>query len=396
MKRILCVLPIPYHHDWNFWIRDAGLTVLTLREMGYDAWLVVLGDATTDTSNRPVMAVSVEDLRQPEWWKKQRPDAVVLSTGSGPRYDAVRKGALSATPRVVERLDTDGGRSYRLYPRENFITSTGSYLDCLPAPIRWLAPAVAAVRTALLYTFPALLDVRMVETMRQLPAVMAESPMAVERMQKMFETFSGKKHRVAMIPHPVNEDVLRFDDSPRMNQVISVGRWESYQKDYPMLRKVLQGFLERHPDWTAVVVGSGAPEADSASSNQREEWLKQVTFHSRLSHEKLALEYNCSKIYLMVSRHESFCIAAAEALCCGCSVVGSSAVPTSHFFAQAQSGRVATPRSSAAFLKALDEEVISWSDGERMPKLIASAYRAQTGTHAVAAAIVSLLEETPA
>ena len=74
MKRIICALPIPYGPNWGFWTRDAGLMVLTLREMGYDAWLVALGDESTDTTNRPVLAVPVEVLSRPEWWQAQKPD----------------------------------------------------------------------------------------------------------------------------------------------------------------------------------------------------------------------------------------------------------------------------------------------------------------------------------
>jgi glycosyltransferase involved in cell wall biosynthesis len=365
--------------------------VLTLRTMGYDAWLVALGDETTDTAGRPVLAVKRAELDRPEWWQTQRPDAVVLSTGSGPRYDAVRKAALSATPRVVERLDTDGVRSARLFPGPYLTRTVGALVDKGTGYGR--AVLTAAARSAVLYLFPQLLDVRMVETMRQLPALMAESPMALERIQKMFETFAGTKHRIAMIPHPVNETTLHFDGAEKINQVITVGRWESFQKDYPMVRRILQEFLQRHPDWKAVVVGSGVPPADSHPSTNAGEWLSRVTFHDKLGHDELASEYNRSKIYLMASRYESFCIAAAEALCCGCSVVGSSDVPTSFYFAEMQSGRVASPRSLPAFLAAMEGEAGRWAAGERDPKSIASIYRQRTGAHAVCAATISLLEE---
>jgi glycosyltransferase involved in cell wall biosynthesis len=393
MKRILCALPLPYGPNWGFWTRDAGLMVLTLRDMGYDAWLVALGDASTDTSNRPVLAVALGDLSRPEGWQAQRPDAVVLSTGSSPRHDAMRRAALTATPRVVERLDTDGIRSARLFPRPYFIRAMGGYLDRRPARGRWLAPIVAAARTALLYAFPRLMDVRMVKTMRQLPAVIAESPIAADRIQQMFLTFSGAKHHVAMIPHPVNENVLNYNETEKENQIISVGRWDSFQKDYPLLREVLQGFLERHPDWRGVVVGGGVPEEDRIPRDDARAWRNRLTFHAHLNHEQLAQEYNRSKIYLMVSRYESFCIAAAEALCCGCSVVGSSDVPTSYYFAEKESGRVASPRTLTTLLQALDAEVESWANGKRKPGEIAAVSRARTGSRAVCAATLALLEE---
>ena len=394
MKRLLFALPIPYSPQGGFWTRDAGLMVVTFRQMGYDAWLIVLGDASTLTEDKPVLAVSLDDLNRPEWWKAQRPDAVVLSTWSAPRYDALRRAALAATPLVLERLDTDGVRSARNLPRAYYIRAWGAYWDNLPATVRWLAPFLAAARTALFYAFPRLMDARMVATMGRVPALIAESPVAAARIQQMFDIFSGTKHRIAMIPHPVNEEVVHYDGTPKENQIITVGRWATAQKDFPMLRNVLKGFLQRHPDWRALVVGSGVPEHDRAARGSAvEEWQRRMIFREKLNHEELRAEYSRSKIYLMVSRYESFCIAAAEALCCGCSVVGSCTVPTSYYFAETESGAVAATRTSDAFLETLDGEVESWGKGGRDPTAIASTWRNRAGSHEVARATLALLEE---
>jgi glycosyltransferase involved in cell wall biosynthesis len=239
------------------------------------------------------------------------------------------------------------------------------------------------------------MDVRMVATMRRLPAVIVESPVAAARIGHMFKTFSGANHPIAMIPHPVNEEAIRYDRTPKENRIITVGRWASWQKDFPMLRKVLKGFLQRHPDWQATVVGSGVPDRDRAAGNWAEEWRQRIAYHEKLTHEQLAVEYGRSKIYLMVSRYESFCIAAGEALCCGCSVVGSSAVPSSYYFAETQSGHVAARRTAKAFLKTLDCEVGCWTNGERNPDAIASVSRKRMGSHAVAQATLALLENIP-
>jgi glycosyltransferase involved in cell wall biosynthesis len=391
MKRILFAIPIPYGPDWGFWTRDSGLVVLVLREMGYDAWLVALGDSTTVTTGRPILPVSLDTLQSPDWWRAQKPDGVVLNTWSGPRFDGIRKAALAATPRVVERLDSDGGRSARLFPRQHFIHSWGAYADKLPSSALWLAPVLAAARTAVFYSFPRLMDIRMVETMAPIPALISESPVAAERMGRMIETFSGLKKRIEVIPHPVNEDTIRYTDSPKENRVITVGRWNAFQKDYPLLRKVLQGFLQRHPDWQATVVGKGA-----LRNSSQEEWENRITYHEKLTQEELAAEYSRSKIYLMVSRYESFCIAAGEALCCGCSVVGSSDVPSSYYFAKTESGDVATPRTAKAFLEALDRELACWSTGKRNPATIAAVSRQRMGSHTIARETLALLEDIAA
>jgi glycosyltransferase involved in cell wall biosynthesis len=393
MKRILFAIPIPFGPRWSFWVRDSGLVVLALREMGFDAWLVALGDSTTVTEGQPVLPISIEEMRSAAWWKAQQPDAVVLNTWSAFRYDAIRKAALAATPRVVERLDTDGIRSARLFPRPYFVRAWGGYWDRFQTPFHWLAIPCAFARFIVCYLFPSRLDSRMVATMRRLPGLIAESPIAAERIQRMIERVSGSRHRMEVIPHPVNEDVIRYTGAAKENRIITVGRWASAQKDFPLLRRVLKSFLQSHPDWTATVVGSGVPAEQRPSREGAEEWEQRMTYHENLTHEELVVEYNRSKIYLMGSRYESFCIAAAEALCCGCSVVGSCEIPSSYYFAELESGQLAAPRTRESFLETLDREVECWVGGKRNPQAIASSWNARAGSRAVARATLAFLEK---
>jgi glycosyltransferase involved in cell wall biosynthesis len=391
LNRLLFPLPIPYSPDGGFWTRDAGLMVLTLREMGYDAWLVALGDASTVTEGMPVLTVSLEDLSSAAWWKAQRPDGAVLTTWSAPRFDRMRKAALQATPRVLERLDSSGARSARLFPGPYYLQTWVQYAEDLPPWLRFIAFPIAAARTALLYSFPSLMDERMAATMRQLPGLLAESPIAAERIRRMIERFSPPAPRIETIAHPVNESIIRRTDGPKENRIITVGRWAAVQKDFPLLRKVLRDFLQDHPDWEATVVGSGVPE-NIARSSSHEKWEERVTYHNKMSHQELSREYNRAKIYLMVSRHESFCIAAAEALCCGVSVVGSRAVPSSYYFAETNSGTVAARRTRAGFRAALGSEVQSWNTGARDPAAVALEWHKRAGCFAVARRTLEFLE----
>ena len=391
MKRILFAIPIVYGHNFGFWIRDSGLVVLALREMGYDARLAALGDPAMPKEGHPILCASLRDLSSAEWWKNQRPDAVVLNTWSAPRYDAIRRAALAATPLVVERLDTDGARSAILFPREFIIRAWGGFWDKLPCFRSWLAMPLAIARFLVHYLFPSAMDRRMVATMGQLPGLIAESPIAAERMQQMIERFSGRRHLIEVIPHPVNEDVLHYNGAPKENRIITVGRWDTVQKDFPMLEKVLQKFLQSHPGWEATIVGKNIPAHFLAPRRETDNWRRRVACYENLPHERLAAEYSRSKIYLIVSRYESFCIAAAEALCCGCSVVGSRDVPTSSYFAGAESGAVAAPRMPDAFLEKLGSEVAAWAQGRRDPHAIAAIWKERVGRGAVARATLAFL-----
>jgi glycosyltransferase involved in cell wall biosynthesis len=394
LQRLFFVLPLPYSPDGGFWPRDCGLLVRVLREKGYDAWLAALGDDSTPTEGQPVIAAPLEKLASAAWWKAQKPDGIVFTGWSAPRFDGIRRAALAATPRVVERLDTAGFRSARLFPRRYFEIARIQYTDAGRPGFRSAALPLALARTALCYAFPRLMDVPMARTMGQLPGLIAESPIAAQNIRRMIERFAPPAPRIEVIPHPVNTADVHSTGAPKENLLVSVGRWEARQKDFPMLHRVLRGFLEKHPDWRAIIVGGGVPHA-IAHFATRERWEERVTFAGRLEHAELGTIYNRARIYLMASREESFCIAAAEALSCGASVVGSDAVPSSSYFAEFASGRVAAPRSCDAFCRALDQEVRSWENGERDPAAIAREWTRRVGADQVAARTVEFLESIP-
>lgn len=392
LQRLFFVLPLTYSPGGGFWGRDCGLLVRVLREKGHDAWLAALGDDSTPTEGMPVVAAPLEKLSSIEWWKAQKPDGVVLTGWSAPRYDGIRKAALAATPRVIERLDTAGHRSARLFPRRNFQIAHIQYADA--GRFRFAALPLALARTALCYAFPQIMDVPMARTMSQLPGLVVETPIGVQNIKRMIERFAPPAPRIEMIPHPVNGADFRHDGGPKENLLVSVGRWGAYQKDFPMLQRVLRAFLEKHPDWRAVVGGGGVPEKIAAPP-ARGSWRERIDYTGPLAPAELARIYNRAKIYLMASREESFCIAAAEALCCGASVVGSDAVPSSSYFAGTASGRVAVPRGFDAFCLALDEEAESWAQGERDPAAIAGEWTGRVDAGRVADRTLKFLESIP-
>jgi len=97
----------------------------------------------------------------------------------------------------------------------------------------------------------------------------------------------------------------------KKKQIISVGRWESYQKNFPLLMKTILAFLDKNPAWSALVVGSGLPTTSGHS---------RVTFYPYLNAPELALRMQESAVFLSTSRYESFGLAAIEAFLCGCRI----------------------------------------------------------------------------
>ena len=323
--KILCFTPLPYGSGAGWWGRDLALTVLGFRNLGHDAFLVCYRTThSKDPKGRPVLLINPDEAGSPSWWRNQRPDLVILGLWTRPKYDAIRRAALSATPRVIERADSDGMRTASCglgtYAKRRY-----DYFRDLT--YRW--SAVFSIPVSILYSFASVLatpwiEARLARTLRLLPALTVETPHATSLWKRLATRLGASSEKIYCIPHPIRTDI--FKPAPavqKKNQTISIGRWESYQKNLPLLLKLLVGFLSQNPSWSSLVIGSGLPKS---SPHPR------ITFSGPVSAIKLARRMQESKIFLSASSYESFGLAAAEALCCGCPPLGPAGIESFYFF----------------------------------------------------------------
>jgi len=260
----------------------------------------------------PVLWPSPPDVRDPLWWQSQKPDLVILGLWTRPKYDPIRRAALSATPHVIERADSDGMRTascgLSAYAKRRF----DYFRD---RTYQW--PSPLSIPASFLYSFASIIathwiETRLARTLKLLPAVAVETPHATALWKSLATRLSNDPEKIHCIPHPIQTDIFKFDPTiQKKNQIISVGRWESYQKNLPLLLKTLRKFLYQNPDWTSLLIGSGLPTQSSHP------W---ITFLPPLSPLDLARHMQESKIFLSSSRYESFGLAATEAGACGCNV----------------------------------------------------------------------------
>ena len=392
--KILVLIGLPYSD--GYWHRDSGLIARSLRAIGADAWLVGFGEESqnADTS-RPVITAPREMLEDPAWWKAQSPYGVVLTLWGSSRFEKIRAAAIQATPRVIEKLDTDGVKSPRVWLWEHIVVCRMHLIDHGKCN-RLFAPFVAVMRSLGTWAFPALLDKKLTAGLSRVPVVAAECPVAVERVRRWIRTMGFESPTMACIPHPVDETDIRFDPSvPRGNKIVAVGRWTTEQKNLPLLLEVLNDFLARHPDWSAEIVGQMPKDIDNKTLGIPKQILSRINMPGLVQHEKLAWYYQSSKIYLLTSRHEGFCNTVSESLCCGCSVVGPADASGIVYVASYASGTISCRKSKYHLLDALYAEVEAWKDGWRDPQKIAQEWSGKLGARAVAEKILQTLGEIP-
>jgi glycosyltransferase involved in cell wall biosynthesis len=271
-------------------------------------------------SEEPVLWPSPSQVRGKQWWQSQKPDLVILGLWTRPKYDPIRRAALSATPHVIERADSDGMRTASCGP----LTYASRRFDYFrDRTFRW--PSLLSISASIFYSFASILatpwiEFRLKKTLRLLPSILVETPHATALWKSLATRLGADPEKIHCVPHPIQTDIFKFDPAiSKKNQIISVGRWESYQKNLPLLLKTLRSFLDKNPTWTSLVIGSGLPPK---SPHPR------ITFLPPLSPPDLARHMQESKIFLSSSRYESFGLASAEASACGCTVVGPSKILT--------------------------------------------------------------------
>lgn len=325
--RIILYTDLQAEEGRLFWHRDLGLLTKAFRDLGHEAWLVVhsaklrpreskvRSEAGPPPATRhdPVIWASPSEVRTPAWWQGHKPDLVILGLWTRPKYDPIRRATLSATSRVIERADSDGMRTascgLRTYARRRY----DYFRD---RTHRW--PAFLSAPASVLYSLASILatpwiEARLARTLKILPALTVETPQATQLWKKLTAKLGADPKRIHCIPHPIQTDIFRFGLSrPKKKQVISVGRWESHQKNLPLLLKTLVAFLSRNSEWTAMVVGSGLLQKPPHS---------RITLSPPLPPTSLARMMQKSRVFMFSSRYESFGLAAAEALLCGCHVV---------------------------------------------------------------------------
>ena len=343
--KILLYTDLTIGPDQLFWHRDLGLLTQAFRSLGHNALLVVhpAGVAsskiknpkfhrasgspihhgmTTENGqgrflrgqsnipNDPVLWVSQQDVCEPLWWKDHQPDLVILGLWTRPKYDPIRRAALSATPHVIERADSDGTRTASC----GLLTYAKRRFDYFrDRTYHW--PSLLSIPASIFYSFASVLatpwiEARLARTLKLLPALTVETPHATALWKSLATHLGVDPSKIHCVPHPIQTDIFKFSAAiPKKNEIISVGRWESYQKNLPLLIRTLRAFLDQNPSWTSLVIGSGLPAKSPHP---------QITFLSPLSPPDIARHMQESKIFLSSSRYESFGLAAAEALCCGC------------------------------------------------------------------------------
>jgi glycosyltransferase involved in cell wall biosynthesis len=113
------------------------------------------------------------------------------------------------------------------------------------------------------------------------------------------------------------------------------------------------------------------------------------------SQDELARLLGESMVLFLPSRSEAFPLAAGEAVCMGCTVVGGPLEALCSMARGGFSGATATRFDEDALLTVLQRDLENWESGRYDPERIAQAWRAEFDRRRVATKILELARDLP-
>ena len=200
-----------------------------------------------------------------------------------------------------------------------------------------------------------------------------------------------------MIPHAISPSLSYGEGSlAKQNRIIAIGRWDDViQKRPALLTEVIGRLLSRDSHVAVDIVGNLTERIRAWHHGLPPDAARRVHLHGKLPHEEIRRLLLAARVLYCPSAYESFHIASAEALCCGCSVVAAD-MPTLasvRWFVSRDSGTLAATDDANGHLEALVRELSLWETGGRDPMTISGIWTEILHADKVAERIVKVIAE---
>jgi len=224
-------------------------------------------------------------------------------------------------------------------------------------------------------------------------AVIIESPDALANLNFFLAAWSrtdliSKTH---FIPNPVTPEFVEGEIGKKDNVAIAHGRWEDYRvKNTGLMIETVVAFLMQRQDYKFIIFGTGTDQVKTWLEGAPQSIRDRIDVRGYIEHKNVKDILRNAKTLFVPSRWESFSISSAEALCMGCSIVGTPAEALHYLSMQGFSGTTAATFDKEAILAALLQDATKWDDGSYDPQKIAAFWRPKLDRKTIAKDIEGL------
>jgi len=388
--RIFTCTPVAFGGGEDFFARDSGLLCKGFQAIGMDSRAVMPGEQQPE-DKADLMRTNYANLESADWWRNQHLNGVVLYAWGRPKYRKIAAAIHEAGIFLVLNQDNAGLVSPLAGVRNWFHAQwiySGRGRDS-NSRLRLIKSVIRGLSVGLAYTDP--LRARHLKFGN---AVSCVSPLAAERYRRLCRIYDGASlaNKVTVIPHPV-ESVFKYAGQNKFRQVVCVGRWDDeIQKRTWLLIEVITSLVANDEQVSVVIAGNPSDGLMAWHQSLKPSQRIRVHLIGKTERNELMEILGASQVFYSPSSYESFGIAAAEALCCGCSVVAGSSItlPSFEWFVSEKSGRLAKHDNSTGHAEALHTELDCWANEARDPEQISRVWRDRLHADKVARMILDV------
>lgn len=176
---------------------------------------------------------------------------------------------------------------------------------------------------------------------------------STKAVQYFYELFPSLKERIKLLSDGVDDTLITpvLSYESKENIIVTVARFGTYPKNTELLLEVVE-HIQWVKDWKVVAIGSIEPTFQSQIDNffvTHPQLRERITFIGSINdRQELFDYYRRAKIFLSVSRYESFGIAMVEGLSMGDFLVTTPVSAVCDFVDENHCGRIVSTRKEIA------------------------------------------------
>ncbi len=380
---------LPFHED-----KDPGQIPLGLKEIGTDTGVITLTKKELENYNPPYPFTKglLEEFCTEKFWSENDSAIIIVYPSKGKLCSPLIEKMKLGGKKVLLKFDSDGKIAYplqmhyhRIPLRERLSVRT------VIGDLWWRLPCKSLKRRR--HAEVAAEVIRQIELSG---GAIIESPDALANLN-FFLAAWGRTDLISkthFIPNPVTPEFVEGEVDKKENIVISYGRWDDFRvKNTGVMVETVVGFLRQRRDYRFIIFGTGTDYVKDLLGDAPKNVRDRIEVRGYIEHKNVKDILRNAKILFVPSRWESFSIAAAEALCTGCSIVGTPAEALRYLSMQGFSGTTASTFGKEAILAALIQDAIKWDEGDYDSEKIASFWREKLDRKNIAKSIDSLAQE---
>ena len=380
----------PFHE-----LKDPGQIPIGLIENGLSSSVITTAKKELEnySPNFSLVQRSLKEFYEEEFWLKNDSDVIVAYPLQGAYYSPLIKKMKAGGKKVLLKFDSDGRISYPLQ-RHSFRVPLNERFTVgnLVSEVWWHLAPTSSKRSR--HTKVAAETIKQIE---QSDSAIIESPDALANLN-YFLTAWGRKDLIKkthFIPNPVTPEFVEGESGKKENIAVSYGRWDDYkQKNTRVMVETAVAFLKERLDYKFIIFGNGTELVKKLLEVAPGNVKDRIEILGFVEREKIKAHLSDAKIFFVPSKWESFSIASAEALCTGCTIVGTP-LESLHFLSmQGFSGTTAPTFEREAILAALLQDAMKWDRRNYVPEKISAFWRAKLERKIVAKTIETLASES--